>query len=570
MGRILIADEQPLIRHAMRQLLEAHGHCVVAELDDGADALQQTLRLEPSLLILDLVLPRLGGLEVIQRLRLQGSKVPILVLTAQSTEHFAALCLQAGSNGFVSKQDDCNELHQAVRTLLHGRSYFPSHWMGSVAPQIALKAEEAQLSSLSARELTVLRYLANGRSNKQIADELALSDRTVSTYKARLQRKLNVDSLAQLLEIAWRQGLLGGISTAPGMGVPDNAQFHQMFDAMPFPVALRDTQGYLLVCNGAYLAFHDVSQEQATGMRITDSAVLTSQQTLGLHTRYLHNIAQEQPCCSDEILDYRGRRIAVRTWQVPFRDGQGQLIGILCSTVDISEQDQQIVALTQGRESGKAISRSRTRLLHDAGEQMLALIRSIQTSMHPLGAQCPDNQNVIKARTQMNALHERFEVLLDLVRLELGTLLLMPRVDELYRQTELEIADLNSRCSSTYPVVVLCPAPTPARCWFDTRRYRQMVRALLDYCLEPGLPDLGVTCQVTLSADAQLYWELSVEPGPRSRAEGMAQLPALDEISPKRALCARLAVLMGGALKLDPTSAGSQHARLCLRFTQSG
>lgn len=93
MSKILIADEQPLIRHAIRQVLEAQGHSIIAELDDGADALRQTLRLEPSLLILDLVLPRFGGLEVIQRLRQQGSKVPILVLTAQSSEHFAGLCI---------------------------------------------------------------------------------------------------------------------------------------------------------------------------------------------------------------------------------------------------------------------------------------------------------------------------------------------------------------------------------------------------------------------------------------------------------------------------------------------
>lgn len=219
MSKILIADEQPLFRHGIRQALEAQGHSLVAELDNGTDALRQTLQLKPSLLILDLALPRLGGLEVIRRLRKQACKVPILVLTAQSSEHFAGLSLQAGSTGFISKQDDLHQLGEAVRTLLHGHSYFPSHLVGNVAPQIGLKAEEAQLDSLSARELTVLRYLANGRSNKDIAQELALSDRTVSTYKARLQRKLNVDSLAQLLEIAWRQGLLGVSSLSPGQPV---------------------------------------------------------------------------------------------------------------------------------------------------------------------------------------------------------------------------------------------------------------------------------------------------------------------------------------------------------------
>ncbi|MBD9443310.1 response regulator [Pseudomonas sp. PDM04] len=567
MSRILIADEQPLIRHAIRQLLEVQGHSVVAELDDGADALRQALRIEPSLLILDLALPRLGGLEIIQRLRQQGCKVPILVLTAQSNEHFAGLTLQAGGTGFISKQDDLNELVEAVRTLLHGHSYFPSQWVGSVAPHIGLKAEEEQLRSLSARELTVLRYLANGRSNKEIADKLALSDRTVSTYKTRLQQKLNVDSLAQLLEIAWRQGLLGGIATQSETGAPDNAQFHHMFDAMPFPVALRDTEGCLLACNGRFLEFHDISPEQATGMRIIDSDMLPPDQALKLHTRYLQNIALEQPYCSDEILDYQGRRIAIRTWQVPFRDDQGNLIGMLCSTVDLSEQDQQITALTQAQESGKAISRTRTQFLHDTGEHLLTLIRSIQKSVRPLVVQWPDNKNVIKARAQLQTLHEQFEVLLDLVRIERGTLVLMPRAAELGRQTDLEIADFNNR----YPgSVLLTPAPSPARCWVDAPRYRQLLRALLEYCIDLGLPDLKVVCQMTASAQAELLWELSVEPGPTSRAEGLADGLDLDEINPRRALCSHLAALMGGALELEQPAAERPLALLSLRFTQSG
>lgn len=566
MSNIVIADEQPLIRHAIRQVLEAQGHSIVAELDDGADALRQTLRLEPSLLILDLVLPRLGGLEVIQRLRQQGSKVPVLVLTAQSSEHFAGLALQAGGTGFISKQDDFDELGEAVRTLLRGHSYFPSHWVGSVAPQIGLKAEEEQLRSLSARELTVLRYLANGRSNKEIADELALSDRTVSTYKARLQQKLNVDSLAQLLEIAWRQGLLGGITTPSETGALDNAQFHHMFDAMPFPVALRDTEGYLLACNGRFLEFHDISPEQATGMRIIDSDMLLPEQALKLHTRYLQNIALEQPYCSDEILDYQGRRIAIRTWQVPFRDDQGNLIGMLCSTVDLSEQDQQITALTQARESGKAISRTRTQFLHDTGEHLLTLIRSIQKSVRPLAVQWPDNENVIKAQAQLQTLHEQFEVLLDLVRIERGTLVLMPRAAELGRQTDLEIADFNSR----YPgSVLLTPAPSPARCWVDAPRYRQLLRALLEYCIDLGLPELKVVCQMNASTQAELIWELSVEPGPTSRAEGLADGLDLDAINPRRALCSHLAALMGGSLELEQPAAERPLALLSLRFTQS-
>ena len=96
MRRVVIADEQPIVRHALRQLLGEMGHEVVAERDDGTDALQDCLRLLPDLLILDLALPRLSGLEVVRRLRQRESRIAILVLTAQSSEHFAGSACRPG------------------------------------------------------------------------------------------------------------------------------------------------------------------------------------------------------------------------------------------------------------------------------------------------------------------------------------------------------------------------------------------------------------------------------------------------------------------------------------------
>jgi len=168
---------------------------VSAECADGPSALRDTLQLRPDLLILGLVLPRLGGLELLRRLHQARSKSRTLVLTAQDTEHFAGLSLQAGSTGFIGKQRSLDELLSAVASVLGGHSYFPSQALDSLTkggPQ----DEKVQLASLSAREMIVLRYLASGSSIKRIASELALSDRTVSTYKTRLLEKLNVGSLA--------------------------------------------------------------------------------------------------------------------------------------------------------------------------------------------------------------------------------------------------------------------------------------------------------------------------------------------------------------------------------------
>jgi len=572
MSQILIADEQPLFRHGIRQVLEADGHCVIAELDDGADALRQTLQLKPSLLILDLALPRLGGLEVIRRLRQQACKVPILVLTAQSSEHFAGLSLQAGATGFISKQDDLHELSDAVRTLLHGHSYFPIHLVGNVAPHIGLKAEDAQLSSLSARELTVLRYLANGRSNKDIADELALSDRTVSTYKARLQRKLNVDSLAQVLEIAWRQGMIASldpVSEDASTGNLEQERFHQIFDAMPMPVSLRDTQGYLQACNRQYLEFHGVTQEQAVGMRIIDSSVLTPEEALKLHQDYLQAVALGQPFSIQQVLRYRDRQMTVRSWGVPFHDAQGHLTGMLCSSVDITEQDQQISSLTRAREKRRSLTRTRTLFLHDAGEQLMEQLGDIVKSVHRVCHQQPDNTHLSTIKSAILTLQEHIQVLLDVVRIERGTLVLMPRVDELNTLIGHEVADFNRRHPGVPPVITLSSVPEPVNVWVDPDRFRQMLRSMFKYGLDLGLQDITLHAQVTPSPQAELLWQLNVAPGPVSRVEGLADYFTQNEISPQLALCTRLIVLMSGELLLEPPSADGPLAVLRLRFSQA-
>lgn len=572
MSKILIADEQPLFRHGIRQALEAQGHSLVAELDNGTDALRQTLQLKPSLLILDLALPRLGGLEVIRRLRKQACKVPILVLTAQSSEHFAGLSLQAGSTGFISKQDDLHQLGEAVRTLLHGHSYFPSHLVGNVAPQIGLKAEEAQLDSLSARELTVLRYLANGRSNKDIAQELALSDRTVSTYKARLQRKLNVDSLAQLLEIAWRQGLLGGIEPVAGsarIGEIEQEQFQRIFDAMPMPVALRDQQGHLLACNRQHLDFHGVTEEQAMGMRIIDSSVLMPEEALKLHHGYLQAVALGQPFSDELILRYRDRRKAVRSWGVPFHDSQGNLIGMLCSTVDITEQDQQIAALNQAKEQWQSIRRTRTQFLHDAGEQLIAQLDGIIKSVRRACRQSPDNALLSNILPGVLALQDQITVLVDVVRIERGTLILMPRAAELNELTRLEITDFNDRHTDTQPVVVAHGCDEPANVWVDPDRYRQMLRAMFEYCHYLELPDITVECRLTPAPQAELLWQLSIEPGPMARADGLFDDLAHNQINPQLALCTHLIALMNGELSLESPRPDGPLAVLTVRFAQA-
>src|SRR5262245_34566099 len=190
MSTILIADRFPVIRQALRSVLERAGHQIIGEADNGPEALMFCRERNPDLMIIELSIPRLGGLDVLRRLRASASPVKILVYSSQEVDLYASRCFQFGADAFVSKRESMEELQGAVSAVLHGRSYFPSEAIHSSEAVVVSASGEFDAGQLSSRELTVLRLLAQGLSNQQIADQLALSYKTVSTYKVRLQQKL--------------------------------------------------------------------------------------------------------------------------------------------------------------------------------------------------------------------------------------------------------------------------------------------------------------------------------------------------------------------------------------------
>ncbi|MCS7502029.1 response regulator transcription factor [Pseudomonas aeruginosa] len=207
MSRILIVDDHPVIRMAMKMLLEAEGHQIVGDTDNGVDAISLGRELKPELVILDIGIPRLDGLEVISRLMVLALPLKILVLTGQSASLFALRSMQAGAAGFVCKQGGLAELVTAVNAVASGYSYFPSSAMRPVQ-QGAYSDDVELLGRLSDREVSVLQYLSQGYSNKQISEQMFISNKTVSTYKARLLLKLNAGSLVDLIEFAKRNTLI--------------------------------------------------------------------------------------------------------------------------------------------------------------------------------------------------------------------------------------------------------------------------------------------------------------------------------------------------------------------------
>ncbi|MEI2604616.1 response regulator transcription factor [Erwinia aphidicola] len=203
MKKVIIVDDHPVIRFAVKMLLEKHGLEVVAETDNGVDALAKVRELEPDLVLLDIGLPKIDGFQVIERLRSMAIPLKILVLTSQATAHFAQRCQQTGADGFVTKTDDLAELTDAIKLVMRGISYFPqsSHNYGAAADVDPLK-------QLSDRELSVLMLIGKGFGNKQIAEQLLLSEKTISTYKHRLKIKLNASTLIELIDFARNNALI--------------------------------------------------------------------------------------------------------------------------------------------------------------------------------------------------------------------------------------------------------------------------------------------------------------------------------------------------------------------------
>ena len=208
MYRAVVVDDHPFIRSTVCMLLRQDRLEVVGQADNGVDAVCLARDHVPDLIILDIAMPGLDGLEVIARLKALQHPGKIIVLTSLLPEVYSLRCLQAGAAGYVSKTDDLGELSKAVRAVLSGYTYFPEVAFSSVNSQ-DLRASDAQcIAGLTGRELMVLQHLARGMSNKEIGEFMLLSNKTISTYKTRLLEKLRLSSVIDLADFARRNQLI--------------------------------------------------------------------------------------------------------------------------------------------------------------------------------------------------------------------------------------------------------------------------------------------------------------------------------------------------------------------------
>ena len=208
MNSVFIVDDHPVIRLAVRMLLEHEGYKVVGESDNGVDAMQMIRECMPDLIILDISIPKLDGLEILSRFNSMNTPLKTLVLTAQCPKLFAIRCMQSGACGYVCKQEDLSELVSAINAVFSGYHYFPSQALNPIRGNEEQSDELDLFKSVNDRELMVLQLFAQGRSNKEIAKGMFLSNKTVSTYKKRLMQKLKAKSLVELIEMAKRNALV--------------------------------------------------------------------------------------------------------------------------------------------------------------------------------------------------------------------------------------------------------------------------------------------------------------------------------------------------------------------------
>jgi DNA-binding NarL/FixJ family response regulator len=206
--RIVVADDQQIMRKGLCQLLAQHGDlAVVAEAADGAETLDLLTRQDCDLLLLGVDMPGLRGVELISCIHQSRPGLPILILSAQADSRVALSLLKSGAAGYLSKDAGIDELLAAIRKAADGGRVIAPELAVAMVFASSVETDSLPHQSLSEREMLVLRRLAQGWRINEIALDLAISPKTVATYKMRLMKKLRVSSNAMLFQYALKHGL---------------------------------------------------------------------------------------------------------------------------------------------------------------------------------------------------------------------------------------------------------------------------------------------------------------------------------------------------------------------------
>lgn len=212
---VLLADDHAVVRDGLRALLEAHADLlVVGDASDGRSAVRQTEALRPNVVVMDVGMPELNGIDATEQIRQASPATEVVILSVHSDSEHVFRALRAGARGYVLKEAAGQEVVQAIRDVHAGRRYLSMRIADTVAADFVRLRQEAPsrgpLDSLSAREREVLQLVAEGKSSAEIAARLSLSVKTVETYRSRLMLKLDIHDIPGLVKFAILHGLTPG------------------------------------------------------------------------------------------------------------------------------------------------------------------------------------------------------------------------------------------------------------------------------------------------------------------------------------------------------------------------
>ena len=205
---MLLVDDHAIVREGLKKVLAAmQGTVEVGEAADAAQALQLVRKAQWDCALVDIVMPGQTGLELVKELQRLQPKLPVLILSMFPEEQYAVRMLRAGASGYLNKESATEQLVSAIRVVMSGGKYVSPKMATQIATDVSLSSKRPPHEALSDREFTVLRLMAAGVSGKEIAREISISNKTVSTYRSRILKKLNLRNNAQLVAYAVKNNL---------------------------------------------------------------------------------------------------------------------------------------------------------------------------------------------------------------------------------------------------------------------------------------------------------------------------------------------------------------------------
>jgi len=218
--KILVADDHPVVRRGLQTCLARQPRLkIVGEAADGDEALRKARELLPHVVLMDISMPGMNGLAVTEVLRKEAPQIKVLVLSVHNNKEYIFRVIQAGAHGYVSKEAPPEELVRAIETLHAGEPFFSEDIARAALSEFVTSGGKKEpFAQLTIREREVLVQIAEGKSNKEIADRLGIGVRTIETHRERIMRRLNIHSVAGLTKYAIANGLvsLDAGPTAPG------------------------------------------------------------------------------------------------------------------------------------------------------------------------------------------------------------------------------------------------------------------------------------------------------------------------------------------------------------------